>query len=327
MKQNDKHISDDLLVRQLLGELNPEEQAKVTEWIAAKEENRRYYEHFRLIWQESRKLAAKSIVNEEEAWLRFQQKVQEKGNRPLATIPMPRKNPTWIRAAAILLVIVVCGGLIYYFTGQNSPKMLAIVSGKEVMTATLPDGSVVTLNKQSKLLYPESFKGNTRSVQLEGEAFFNIIHNKEKPFIIDANNTSVKVVGTSFNVKTSENRTEVIVETGIVEVSKRKNMVKLKPHEKATVLKGNDEPIKEQNNDELYSYYKTNEFVCDRTPLWRLADVLNDAYNVHIRIEGNIANRQITTTFRDRSLDEILAVIAETMGVQVEKNGTEIIIK
>ncbi len=327
MKQNDKHISDDLLVRQLLGELNPEEQAKVTEWIAAREKNRRYYEHFRLIWQESRELAAKSIVNEEEAWLRFQQKVQEKENRPLATIPMSRKNPTWIRAAATLLVIVVCGGLIYYFTGQNSPKMLAIVSGKEVMTTTLPDGSVVTLNKQSKLLYPESFKGNTRSVQLEGEAFFNITHNKEKPFIIDANNTSVKVVGTSFNVKTSENRTEVIVETGIVEVSKRKNMVKLKPHEKATVLKGNDEPIKEQNNDELYSYYKTNEFVCDRTPLWRLADVLNDAYNVHIRIEGNIANRQITTTFRDRSLDEILTVIAETMGVQVEKNGTEIIIK
>lgn len=327
MNRNNKHISDDLLVRQLLGATTAEEQTEVKEWIAADEANRRYYEHFKLIWEQSRKLAADSIADEEAAWLRFQQKVQEKEASGSQVMPIGRQATGWVRVAAILLVVVVCGGLIYYFAGQNGPKMLALASGNQVLVDTLPDGSVVTLNKMSKLSYPESFDGDLRAVQLEGEAFFNISPNKQKPFVIDANNTQVKVVGTSFNVKTSENKTEVIVETGVVEVRKRKKMVKLNPHEKATVLKGNDAPIKEQNEDELYNYYKTNEFICDRTPLWRLADVLSEAYNVHITVTGNTGNRQITTKFSNKTLDEILTVVSETMAVQISRKGDEIIIK
>ena len=322
---------DELLVKYLLAETTEAEQEEVKHWIAANNENKRYYEHFKLIWQRSRHLAATSTVDENEAWKRFQQKVQ---NRVQDTnisqpevIPISRPSINWVRVAAVLLVLVLCGGMIYYFTEQNAPRMLALRSNESVMIDTLPDGSVVTLNKRSSLSYPETFKGDLRAVKLEGEAFFNITPNKSKPFVIDANGTVVKVVGTSFNVKTTNDKTEVIVETGVVEVSKKKNMVKLNPHEKATVIKDKDEPVKEANDDELYNYYKTDEFICDHTPLSRLVEALNDAYDVHIEVRNNVGNRQITTTFRNKSLNEILAVVAETLGVRIEKNGSEIIIK
>ena len=317
---------DELLVKYLLAEATQAEQEEISIWIAASGDNKRYYEHFKLIWERSRELAATSSVDENDAWQRFQQKVKEKEVASPKVIPMERKNTGWLRAAAILL-LVACGGLVYYFAGQHEPKMLALQSKDRVLIDTLSDGSVVTLNKRSSLLYPEKFNGDLRSVKLEGEAFFNITHDKSKPFVIEANGTTVRVVGTSFNVKTTDARTEVIVETGIVEVSKKTKTVKLNPREKATVLKDRDEPVKEANDDELYSYYKSDEFICDHTPLTRLAAVLSDAYNVHIVLTNNVGNRQITTTFKGKSLNEILAVVAETLGLRIEQNGDEIIIK
>ncbi len=333
MNRDNNNMMDELLVKYLLAEATEAEQEEVQQWIAASAENKRYYEHFKLIWQRSRHLAATSTVDEHEAWKRFQQKVQAKDTKQDKEIVAPRaiavSKPSinWMRVAAMLMVLALSGGLIYYFVEQGAPKMLALRSNESVMIDTLPDGSVVTLNKRSSLSYPETFKGDLRSVKLEGEAFFNITPNKSKPFVIDANGTMVKVVGTSFNVKMTNDKTEVIVETGVVEVSKKKKMVKLNPHEKATVLRDRDEPIKEANDDELYSYYKSDEFICDHTPLARLVEALNDAYAVHIVVTGNVANKQITTTFRDKSLDEILAVVAETLGLRIEKNGSEIIIK
>jgi len=321
------NIMDELLAKYLLAEATPAEQAEAEQWIAASEENRRYYEHFKTVLERSRKIAAMDLVDENDAWQRFQQKVQEVEAGSAKVIPINRQPVRWVSVAAILLVLVFCGGLAYYFMGESQPKMLALQSNDRVLIDTLPDGSVVTLNKRSSLSYPETFKGGTRSVQLKGEAFFNITPDKSKPFIIEANGTNIKVVGTSFNVKTGDDKTEVIVETGIVEVSKKKNKVKLNPHEKATVSKNSDTPVKETNDDELYGYYKNNEFICEHTPLYRLADVLNDAYGVHIVVTGNVANRQITTTFKNRSLDEVLTVIAETLGVRIERNGNEIIIK
>ena len=85
---------------------------------------------------------------------------------------------------------------------------------------TLPDGSVVALNSNSKLVFPKQFNGDTREVTIEGEAFFDVKPNPEKPFIINAGKAQIKVVGTSFNVSAyPETETlEVVVKTGKVQV-------------------------------------------------------------------------------------------------------------
>lgn len=315
---------DELLVKYLLGEASAAEQAQAEQWIQASAENRRYYEQFKLIWEQSRKLAVNSTVNEDEAWQRFKQRIDHPA-RP-KTINLGTQF-TWARAASVLLIVAVVG-LLAYFIGHRSPEMIARSSGSSILTDTLPDGSVVTLNKHSSITYPENFDGNTRAIALTGEAFFNVTPDKNKPFVISVNDVTVKVVGTSFNIKNTNTKTEVIVETGIVSVAKKANEIKVNPNEKATVLKNGDVPLKEANEDALYNYYRTKEFVCNGTPLWRLVDVLNDAYGVNIIIgDSRLKNMELTTTFRNEPIENILAVVSETLNLRVERKGTDIILK
>lgn len=339
MNGDTQHIMDELLVKYLLGEATPLNRRQVDEWLALSEANRKYYNGFALIWEQSKQVAAQSPVNEDEAWQRFKARVaipdetrsdqpaiplQHHGNAP-RVMELPSRRLSHIRAAALLLVLVGAGWLAWY---MNTDKNLTLQTSQNTITATLPDGSTVTLNKTSKLSYPKHFGDRERLVVLEGEAFFDVAHDKAHPFVIKANEASIRVVGTSFNVKSSEERTEVIVATGVVKVIKDRFAVELKAHEKATVLKDEAKPVKQNNTDELYNFYKTKELICNGTPLWRVVDVLNDAYGVHISI-GNPALRdlRLTTTFRNESIDNILAVISETFNIEVVRRKGEILLK
>lgn len=323
MKKEQSHINDDLLVKYLLGEATAEEQAEVLAWVEESDSNRKYFNDFKLIWDNSKKLAAASTIDENAAWQRFQQRVI--AEKPATkTIPLGRRI-NWMRVAAILVLMIGGVWMARYMVWGTNTQLMA---GNEVKVETLPDGTIVTLNKGAVLKYNSRMSGNTRNVTLEGEAFFDVTPDKNKPFIITADDAKIKVVGTSFNVKTTDEKTEVIVETGIVEVSKRKNAVTLNPNEKATVLQSSEVPLKEAVDDVLYNYYRTKELVCKNTPLWRLVDVLNDAYNVNIEIgDARLKDMEITTTFKNQNLDDVLDVIARTLNVRVEKNGKNIVLR
>ena len=86
-----------------------------------------------------------------------------------------------------------------------------------------PDGSIVTLNRNSKLIFPKHFTKNVREVTITGEAFFDVKPNTSKPFIINAGNVQVKVLGTSFNVCAypGTETVEVVVESGKVQVTRK----------------------------------------------------------------------------------------------------------
>lgn len=314
---------EDLLVKQMLGEATDAEVAEVEEWLKESEANRKHYAQLQRIWVDSKDLAVNSNVDENAAWNRFQQRIQTEQRPMHKTIPLaPRKN-NWLRIAAVLVVLLGAGWMVTQ-TMMNKDRLYA--STDATMVQELPDGTVVTLNKNSSIAYHDA--GKTREVKLTGEAFFDVTPNKSKPFIITANDAHIKVVGTSFNVKSSTVKTEVIVETGIVEVSKKEHMVKLLPKEKATVLQSDAVPLKERVADVLYNYYRTKELVCDNTPLWRLVDVLNEAYGANIVIaDTRIKDLPITTTFKNESLDNILATVSATLQVKVERNGMNITLR
>jgi transmembrane sensor len=276
---------DELLVKYLLGEADAQEHLTLNKWREANMGNEKYFQDFELIWEESKNQAAASSINEDEAWIRLKQRINTtKGEEEIITTKRIAHNwKSLMRIAALFILIV--GGSYFFYTTQ-SHKMLIVESDNLVRIETLPDGSIVTLNKNASISYPKSFKGKTREVVLNGEAFFNITPNKKKPFIIEANGVEVKVVGTSFNVKTGKEKTEVIVETGIVEVSKNKNVIRLSPKEKAVVNDNSEKPIKENTTDLLYNYYRSNEFECINIPLWRVIEVLNEAYGSQIVIDN-----------------------------------------
>jgi ferric-dicitrate binding protein FerR (iron transport regulator) len=232
------------------------------------------------------------------------------------------------RLAIAASLILVC--TVSYFTLNYWSKVTTVnlQSNNKVLTDTLSDGSVITMNALSRLTYPDKFKGNTRTVGLEGEAFFKITPDKTKPFIINVNGVTVRVVGTSFNIKSRNGKTEVIVETGIVNVSRAKNSINLNPGEKTVVLKSDDNFNKQRIQGKLYSYYINNELVCDRTPLSELVAALNEIYGAHIVITKQSLNQlPITTVFKKQPLEQVLSVVTATFPITVEHKGSQIILK
>ncbi len=316
----------DLLVKYLLGEASPGEQVQVEAWITENAENEREYRHFKNLWEESLKLAASTTTDTDAAWLRMKTRLQAQTDTPAPVITMRRRG-AWMRIAA--LFILVAGATWWLVTQQEEPlQSLAINTTTEAKKDTLPDGSIVTLNKNSRLTYPSRFKGDTRAIALKGEAFFEVTPNKEQPFTISVNDITVRVVGTSFNIRSEGGKTEVIVETGIVQVIRGGKMVELRPKEKVAVSPQDSVLQKAPVEDALYNYYRTRTFACDNTPLWKLVEVLNEAYDTRITIgRPELRTLPLTVTFNNESLDQVLQVVGETLSIEVVRKTGEIVLQ
>jgi ferric-dicitrate binding protein FerR (iron transport regulator) len=317
------HITDDLLVKYLLGEADPEEAEAVNLWVSQSPDNRTYLDQLRQVWEMSRKLALESTVDETAAWQRFKARV----GREKAPAGRPRQFAGWMRIAALFLLIAGAA-LLFYFSNREVPvQHLTARANQEIISDTLSDGTVVTLNKNSSLSYPDRFVGNQRLVALKGEAFFSVAPNKDKPFLITVNEVTVKVIGTSFNIRSENGTTEVIVESGVVQVIRKDQVLQLKPKEKA-VVKKDSTMYKAEETERLYNYYRTREFVCDNTPLWKLVAVLNEAYGANVIIGRDaLRNMPLTTTFNNESLDRILDIIRTTFDITVVRQNNTIILQ
>jgi len=266
VKATNQHIDPhELLVKYITGDANAAEQLQVEEWIDMNAENRRYYDHFKLIWDESQKLAYNSAVDEDKAWDRFRERIQKE-----YMTAKPAFNFRWLKVAAVFLLVSAVAVLVSHFlthrntistapqsylampTESPSISILRSVATDQVKTDTLPDGSMITQNKNSTISY---IGGATRNVELTGEAFFNVKHDPNKPFIIKVNDVLITVIGTSFNVKSNNKTTEVIVETGIVSVTRKQRTEALHPDEK--LIMGETGPLfkKEPVKDKSYRNY------------------------------------------------------------------------
>ncbi|MCR8560233.1 FecR domain-containing protein [Mucilaginibacter sp. BJC16-A38] len=324
MSADNENMMDDLLVKYLLGEADAGESREAELWINQNEANRKYYADFKLIWQESERIASVNQPDEDGAWLRLQNRIDKNDEQQTPALkPVPKF--TWLKIAASILLISVVG---YFAYNQYYSTKIASNNSTAALTQNLPDGSSVTLNNGSQLIYPNHFRGSHRLVQLSGEAFFKITHDKTKPFIIKINTATVSVVGTSFNVRNIKGKTEVIVETGIVKVKANGKEVLLHPGQKVIADEHTADLVVQETRGSLYNYYMTNALVCAQTPLHELVDKLNQVYNSHILIDNKqLDNLPITTTFKGQSLQQVLNVIAETFKIKVEKSGDQILLK
>jgi transmembrane sensor len=115
-------------------------------------------------------------------------------------------------------MVLIVAGTGWLFFEVAAPQKITVASSPDEknIEVLLADGSTVYLNRDSRLTYPESFRGESRRVSLSGEAYFDIAPDTKHPFIIDAGKASVKVLGTSFNVITenAESEVEVYVASG-----------------------------------------------------------------------------------------------------------------
>lgn len=308
-------MNDELLIKFLLQETSEEENIAVQEWLAADEANMRHFIQFEKIWTASKKLHTESNVDETLAWNKFKEKTVQ--IQPL------KKNYSWLRVAAVFLLAI---GIWATYSLLNHTTYVELSASNQVITKNLPDGSAITLNKKSQLSYASDFK-NKRSVKLHsGDVFFSVAHDKTHPFIIEADDVEVEVVGTSFNVKHQKNQTEVIVETGIVKVSLGNEEIKLIKGERVLISSSTKKLIKEQNTDQLYNYYRSKIFVLNKTPLWKIVPVLNEAYDAKIILDPAVKDLTLNTTLKMGSLDHNLLIICQTLNLNLSHQQQEILL-
>lgn len=206
-----------LMTRQLSGEASPAETEQLQALLASDAALAAEYRALQRFWGEATHEQPQQVA---EGLQKVLQTLQLPANTAPVPSPRKRKSTLWYLAAAVLACLL-CAGLIYKLGfGNASPATYAGTPTEQKQNSkgtrsvmVLADGSKVWLNADSKISYPALFAGNTREISLSGEAFFQVAHNPQKPFIIHLKKGTIRVLGTSFNVRAYEN--EAVVETSV----------------------------------------------------------------------------------------------------------------
>ena len=321
------------MVKYLLGECGSEEKTVVEEWINRTKGNQKEFDRLKTIWRESRIINNHSEVDPEEAWKRFTVLRNDKDRKLPGANVVPlfqRRIFKAIAAAAIVLITFITILFNWERGGEISiPEQVAILHVQSLdssISDTLPDASIVILNRNSRIEYPEKFADTSREVALTGEAFFEVTKMNGRTFVIHTESADIKVLGTSFNIKASPGKTEVIVESGIVEVSNKSEHVQLTAGKKIVVHKEDTVMNVEIVSGQLHQYYRSKQFVCDNTKLSELAIILSEAYGVNIGFDKpSTGNLRISTVFNQESLEHIITIIEQTMGVRADRQADSVI--
>jgi ferric-dicitrate binding protein FerR (iron transport regulator) len=234
---------------------------------------------------------------------------------------------TFIRVAAVALIILGIGSVTLYLNNSGYlTKKISVVTNIEEknVIVNLPDGSKISLNRNSELSYRESFGKRARNVKLAGEAFFEITPDASKPFIIDAGKADVKVVGTSFNVITNntESVVEVYVKTGKVILSDKSGSqsIALEPGFVGKM----DSKIsgKTHNDNPNYLSWNTGLLVYERQKLDVVFKDLKRVYNMDIVADDpEIPEYPWNSPIDNATEDTIIQLICGSFNLSYTKDG------
>ncbi|RKM96241.1 DUF4974 domain-containing protein, partial [Aquimarina sp. BL5] len=210
-------------------------------------------------------------------------------------------------------------------------KSIATLSGDQ-KTINLPDGSKVILNAESYLTYPKKFKDNIRKVTLIGEAFFDVKRNTTKPFIVETENIKIKVLGTSFNIKSypDEEKVETTLVTGKVEVLKQEytTPVVLEPSQRAVYDKLKSSIKVDSVNSKNIIAWKQGKLVFNQTPLKQVVLDLSRKYNKEFLIRSdNLLQYKYTGEFDNLTLEEVLEILKISSSISYKQINNKIMLE
>ncbi|MDR2085833.1 MAG: DUF4974 domain-containing protein [Dysgonamonadaceae bacterium] len=284
------------------------------------------------VWEESAAFADVSDEEREkyrmEAAGLLKRIKQAEADRMKKTKQLSWKKIASVAAAAA--VLLMAGWLINNYSqpfGATTEYSSVTTSFGEIKTAFLPDGTRITLNACSKIVYPQTFSGNERKIRLNGEAFFSVIRNEKQPFIVSAGQFDVTVLGTEFNIKNYD--TDVIhsvdVKSGKVQVEIPDATIRLKADEQFKIDLLSGEYAKSGENKDVAAWRK-GHLSFKQTPLRDVANELERTYKCEIQFQqGKIFNNLISGEHSNESLESVLKSIELTTGIHfkfIEKDKT-----
>ncbi|NVO20636.1 MAG: FecR domain-containing protein [Bacteroidetes bacterium] len=322
----------DLTSRYFAGEASSDEIQLLSSWVSENAGNRKIFEDYRKAWELVELSVLDQKVDTDADWkaleARMQAPVQVK-ETPVVRMPVNEaasgRTSGWWKIAASVLVILTAASLLYYYLSGPSTVILTADAGS--LEQVLPDGSVITLNKGATLEYPSRFSGKTRPVKLTGEAYFNVAHDKSKPFIVKGSNVNVEVLGTMFNVNTKadDGKMSVVLTTGKIALyftDRSADKIILNPGEKADVSQESHQILKSGNSDPNYLAWKTGQIVFENIPLGQIIRTLNTVYHTNIMLANqSLGNCRVTASFDHQSVTAVLNVIKTTLDLSVTQQG------
>ncbi len=356
----------ELVSLKLAGEASEEELNELKNFLDANAEFSLKADQYESLWQNQ---SPATSTETEEAFDRHLQRLSnhfsspalqyENGENPL---PEPSSGKAHlrrlIRVASLAAAAIVAIFLIYKFSIQQQgtiPEAANIVTTKPGSKSkiNLPDGTLVWLNADSKITYTEDFNGTERVVELTGEAYFNVVKDKNRPFIINTKSIKIKVLGTAFNVRSypNEKTSETSLIHGSVEVTMNDSPDKkiiLKPNEKLVVK---DITIKSQQKEKDFAvdetpllklvplhyingdsisvetYWTKNKLAFDGESLESVAKKIERWYAVKVIIKDErLKSENYTSAFEDESLSEVLNALKLTGNFKYTINKKEVTI-
>lgn len=311
----------------LAGEMSKSQETRFLRMIDRDENLKREFRNLKEVWKKLELELGMEIPDSEPAWNKLHSRLDEEGLLPDSPSKKVYLSSTFIRVAASIIIFIAVA-LPAYFLLNNADNPAAgglkYQAEQNISAYDLPDGSRVFLNKGSSISLAGNFQ-EQRYVDLDGEAYFDIMADPANPFIIQTRNAKVTVLGTSFNVK--ENRdtrdTEVFVESGKVKVKSLNTdeEIVLNPGGFAHADRRHISPGKKP--DPNYLAWKTREFHFENEEIRNVFSLLEEVYQVKIRFnDQNVGSLRLTSSYSRQSIDAILNTIATAFNMQVtRKNG------
>lgn len=239
---------------------------------------------------------------------------------------------TFLKYAAIILLIISVALFSNIYIKKNSYIVYKTKAGEEIRKVYLEDGSVVWLNRFSTLKIPISFSSKKRNIILDGEAYFDIYKNSSAPFFVYANQLSIKVLGTSFNVKTNDKRQEVetILTSGRVILFDKNNkaVYQMSPGEKVTYNTENKEYTIENIDVNVSTAWYLEQLTFEDATLREIVNKLAIKFDVNINLESKkLAERRFRFVInKEEPLEDVLNILKYFAPIQYRIEGNEVFI-
>lgn len=245
-----------------------------------------------------------------------------------------KKLKPWLLGSAALLLLLIVPQVYQQLLPKESHKLRTVATlNASIQEVTLADGSIVTLNAASKLIYPENFSDTLRAVTLEGEGFFDVVPDPDRPFVVSSGGVNTKVLGTSFNIQAyKDSKEKVSVASGRVLVFQKGRIkdkqVVLLPDQQAVYQDGKFDK-RQVDMDEVMAW-KQGVLLFKQSTLNEAVSILERKYDVDIKLEGRaLRNCTVTGKFnKSTSLEKVLENFKYVLGIQYEyKSSNQIVIR
>lgn len=270
----------------------------------------------------------KDIIRE-----RLVQKIREKNKRGAS------HRSIWFLVAASLVFFICALAAIVYTQNKNVPVGKVQIEYAEKINQPgmrsiiqLSDGTQVYLNADSRIRYPLSFSElNTREIELQGEAFFEVTHNESKPFIVHSGHLKTTVMGTSFNVTAYEKQPmSVALVTGrvsVTKIGKDEELVSLEPGQSAMLSSDNSRISTVKFDLKKILSWKDGILYFNKASANEVVEKLESWYGVKIILGKSSARKWgYTGEFKNKSLKEVLMSMSFAMDFDYEIKGNTVLI-